>query len=253
MKVGFLWASMRPHPQGTGARGDPEPTRHQRGEERDPSALTSISPEDGAPLHGRDRLRQSAIEYFAANGIGDASLRHIAAAIGTSHRMLNYHFRSREGLLEAVVDELERNEREFLEQALIDDGRPSRVRAWEFWTHVVDVVDFYGPLYFELASRAMRSGDRDSALRVPNVDMWVEALGSFWTLQGLNSRQVLVQARLNLAVSRGLLHDFLLTRDRRAVDQAMAMYDWLCFQEPHPSRRIARSTAPWQSPVPEER
>jgi AcrR family transcriptional regulator len=200
------------------------------------------------PTTGRERLLQSAIAYFAAHGIGDVSLRQIAAQIGSSHRMLIYHFGSREGLLEAVVDELERGEREFLEQAMVDDGRPNRVRSWEFWTHVVDVVDFYGPLYFELASHAMHSGDTGSPLRVPNVEMWLEALAQFWKLQGLPSRQARVQARLSLAVSRGLLHDFLLTRDRRAVDQAMAMYDWLCFEEPHPSRRIARMTAPWTVP-----
>jgi AcrR family transcriptional regulator len=212
------------------------------------AGMTTPPAETDAPTTGRERLLQGAIGYFAEHGIGDASLRQIAAAIGTSHRMLIYHFGSRDGLLEAVVDELERGERDFLEQSLVDDGRPNRVRSWEFWTHVVDVVDFYGPLYFELASHAMRSGDPRSPLRIPNVEMWIDALGRFWKLQGVTSRQSRVQARLSLAVARGLLHDFLLTRDRKAIDQAMAMYDWLCFGEPHPLKRIARTTAAWSPP-----
>lgn len=212
------------------------------------SAMSTPASETDAPTHGRERLLQAAIGYFAENGIGDASLRQIAAGIGSSHRMLIYHFSSREGLLEAVVDELEKGERDILNQMLVDDGRAPRVRSWEFWTHVVDAVDFYGPLYFELASRAMHSEDPRSPLRVPNVEMWIEALGSFWTQQGLTSRQSKVQARLSLAVARGLLHDFLLTRDRRAVDQAMATYDWLCFQEPHPVKRVSRLTASWTVP-----
>jgi AcrR family transcriptional regulator len=204
--------------------------------------------EETEPVSGRQRLLEAAIGYFAEHGIGDASLRQIAAGVGSSHRMLIYHFGSREGLLEAVVDELERGERDVLNQMLVDDGRPSRVRSWEFWVHVVDVVDFYGPLYFELASHAMHSADPSSPLRAPNVNMWVQALGTFWKQEGLKSRQSQVQARLSLAVARGLLHDFLLTRDRRTVDQAMAMYDWLCFQQPHPVKRVARATASWELP-----
>jgi AcrR family transcriptional regulator len=162
--------------------------------------------------------------------------------------MLIYHFGSRDGLLEAVVAALERAERDVLEQVLAEDGRPGRVRAWEFWTHVADVVDFYGPLFFELAGRAMRSDDQDAPLRGPNVEMWVRALADMWQRTGMPRSQARVHARLNLAVARGLLHDFLLTRDRKAVDHAMAMYDWLCFREPHPSPRLARLSRAWTPP-----
>jgi AcrR family transcriptional regulator len=200
------------------------------------------------PAGGRDRLLEAAIEYFREHGIGDASLRQIASGVGSSHRMLIYHFGSREGLLEAVVAALERAERDVLQQVLAADGRPGRVRAWEFWTHVADVVDFYGPLFFELAARAMREDGEDAPLRGPNVEMWVRALADMWQQTGMPRSQARVHARLNLAVARGLLHDFLLTRDRKAVDQAMAMYDWLCFREPHPSPRLARLSRTWTPP-----
>jgi AcrR family transcriptional regulator len=199
---------------------------------------------------GRAKLLQAALEHFSAHGIGDASLRQIAAAIGSSHRMLLYHFGSRDGLLEAVVDDMERTERDVLEQMLRRDDRPARQRAWEFWTHVADVVELRGPLYFELASRAMRGPDVHAPLRVPNVETWVEALGGMWAQAGLPSRQARVQARLNLAVARGLLHDLLLTGDRKAVDRAMAMFDWLCFGQPHPVPRVGRLSASWAAPAP---
>ncbi len=197
---------------------------------------------------GRDRLLGSAIDYFSGHGVGDASLRQIAARLGTSHRMLIYHFGSRDGLLSAVVDALERAERDTLNEILGRRDRPARELAWQFWTHVADVVETYGPLYFELASHAMRSDDSADPLRRPNVDMWVEALTELWGETGLGRRQAKVQARLNLAVARGLLHDLLLTGDRRAVDQAMAMFDWLCFREPHPVPRIARQSRSWSAP-----
>ncbi|MDT7648160.1 MAG: hypothetical protein QOC75_5160, partial [Pseudonocardiales bacterium] len=41
--------------------------------------------------------------YFGTRGISDLSLRQLADALGTSHRMLIYHFGSKEGLLTEVV------------------------------------------------------------------------------------------------------------------------------------------------------
>ena len=64
-----------------------------------------------ASSQARDRLLAAAVGQARRGGIGDLSLRELAAAIGTSHRMLLYHFGSREGLLTAVaraVDEAER-------------------------------------------------------------------------------------------------------------------------------------------------
>jgi AcrR family transcriptional regulator len=194
---------------------------------------------------GREGLLQAALAYFAEHGVGDASMRQIAAGIGSSHRMLIYHFGSREGLLTAVVAELEKSEREILEQVTNADGRSLRELGWDFWTHVADVVDFYGPLYFELASRAMHAPHLDAPLRVPNIEMWVEALTDLWSRFGAGRREAQVFARLNLAVSRGLLHDLLLTGDRQAVDEAMAMFDWLALGESSmtgaaPVRRASR-------------
>jgi AcrR family transcriptional regulator len=49
------------------------------------------------PTSSRDRLLAAALEHVATHGIGNLSLRGLAAALGTSHRMLSYHFGSREG------------------------------------------------------------------------------------------------------------------------------------------------------------
>ena len=50
-----------------------------------------------APSSGDDPRRQlleHAVGYLTDHGIGDISLRELAAALGTSHRMLIYHFGS---------------------------------------------------------------------------------------------------------------------------------------------------------------
>lgn len=213
--------------------------------------MTTATPSGPEPETGRERLLQRALEFFAENGIGDASLRQIAAGIGSSHRMLIYHFGSREGLLTGVVEALEQGERQVLADMMagVHDVQSGRAMAWEFWSHIADVGRYYGPLYYELASHAMRDDDLNAPLRVPNVQMWVDALSEMWSRDAsLRRSEAKVQARLNVAVARGLLHDLLLTGDRKAVDAAMARFDFLSFGTPHPSGRVRKISVRWALP-----
>jgi len=198
-------------------------------------------------IGGRAGLLEAAIAYFAENGVGDVSLRQLAASIGTSHRMLIYHFGSREGLLTAVVEALEEGEKATLAAILADEESDGRELAWRYWQHAADSAEVYGPLFFELVSLAMRTDDVDSPLRKPNVEMWVRALTKMWQRGGILSKaEATATARMNLAVERGLLHDLLMTKDRKAVDTAMARFDWLIFRSPHPLPEVRKLTRSWR-------
>jgi AcrR family transcriptional regulator len=54
----------------------------------------------------RQQLLDRSLRYLLDHGIADLSLRPLAARIGTSARLLIYHFGSRDGLLTAVMDEV---------------------------------------------------------------------------------------------------------------------------------------------------
>ena len=56
----------------------------------------------------KQRLLAAVVGVALTEGISDKSLRAIAQAAGTSHRMLIHHFGSREGLLVDVIRELVR-------------------------------------------------------------------------------------------------------------------------------------------------
>ena len=58
----------------------------------------------------RRKLLDQLIEAFAHGGIGGRSLREVAEAVGTSQRMLLHHFGSRDELLLAIVEEVERRQ-----------------------------------------------------------------------------------------------------------------------------------------------
>jgi AcrR family transcriptional regulator len=175
---------------------------------------------------GRDALLARAIEHFAENGIGDTSLRALAEAIGTSHRMLIYHFGSRDGLLAAVVDTVEQGARDTLARMVEEaDADPDPLETGlRYWHLVTEDALVYGPLFFELSSHAMLGLAHAAELRERLVTTWLDALEAMWIARGVPRLAARQQGRLDLAVARGLLHDLLLTGERHAVDRAMQRY-----------------------------
>ena len=103
--------------------------------------------------------------------------RNAAGLTGTSHRMLNYHFGSRNGLLTAIVSESERRQREFMASALLDrDATPGEL-MWRMWEQVADERLWpYERLFFEMSGRALQGDPDAQALRAELVDPWLESV-----------------------------------------------------------------------------
>lgn len=172
----------------------------------------------------REHLLQAAVEHFAEHGVGDRSLRSIAAAIGTSHRMLIYHFGSREGLLAEVVAAVEARQRDTLAALAAQPGADPRASVLRFWTAVSAAARRYGPLFYELAAHAMQGQAHAARLRDTLVEPWLEPLAALLHQAGVDSAQSTTLARLGLGTARGLLHDALLTGEFAQADAAMAAF-----------------------------
>lgn len=171
---------------------------------------------------GRDELLQRSVAWFAQHGVGDTSLRTLAAGIGTSHRMLHYHFGSREGLLAAVVQAVEEGEREALNRFLGETSNPDAAGR-RFWEHVADAATTFAPLFFELSGHAMQGAPWAGSLRVWLGSGWTDALTDLWVSLGHPPAEARVFARLNLAAVRGILFELAVTGDRSAADEAIAL------------------------------
>ncbi len=176
-----------------------------------------------APPSARDRLLARVVEHLLAGGLGDASLRELAAAVGSSHRMLSYHFGSRDGLLAAVVEEVERRQLE----ALRDLGRRGSLRSTALAMHRRLSDPALAPLerlFFELYARGLRGDPAAAPLMAEGIATWLEATAALLRGFGLPARQARAEATLSLAVARGLLLDLLATGDRRRNDAAMRLH-----------------------------
>ena len=165
-----------------------------------------------ATSQARERLLAAAVDQAMRGGITDLSLRELAAAIGTSHRMLLYHFGSREGLLVAVSNAV--NQAEAAALARWEDPR----RLWEYYTDPeMWPVD---RLFFELYVHALFGRPGTEGFFEASVEAWITALAAEWVRTGGDETTARTQARLALAVARGLLLDLLATGDRDGVTQA---------------------------------
>ncbi|NED96716.1 TetR/AcrR family transcriptional regulator [Phytoactinopolyspora alkaliphila] len=172
----------------------------------------------------RDRLLVAAIEYVAQHGIRERSLREIASALGTSHRMLIYHFGSKEGLLTEVVRAMESQQRAVFDELADDDAAPAEV-ARAFWRRLAHPDLWpHERLFFEMYGRAVQGDPGAAAILDGLIDPWIEPLAASLARAGFTVEDARVHARLGLAVARGLLLDLLATGDRAAADDAMELF-----------------------------
>lgn len=173
----------------------------------------------------KERLLAALLEHLGEHGVGDASLRGLAAAVGTSHRMLSYHFGSRRELLVEVSLAVERRQREAFEAMLADAGAaPVEVMRSMYARFVDPALRSQERLFFELYVRALQDGSHDDGFLREVVEAWIGPVAELFVRLGFDRAAAAAEARLALAVSRGLLLDLLATEDRTAVDAAMAVY-----------------------------
>lgn len=169
-----------------------------------------------APSQARERLLAAAAEQAMHGGIIGQSLREIAAAIGTSHRMLLYHFKSREGLMIAISN-------------AVNEDVAGALDRWEtprqLWEHFANPEAWPAErLFFELYAQALFDRPGTEGFFEASVHRWIDGLARELVKAGADESTARTWARLDLAVARGLLLDLLATGDRDGVDQAYDDY-----------------------------
>jgi AcrR family transcriptional regulator len=181
-----------------------------------------VTSSTGTAPTARERLLAAVLEHVRAGGLGDASLRELAAAVGTSHRMLLYHFGSREGLVAAVVAAVEAEQRAVMaDVAAAWAGDPAgAMRA--FWAGLADPsLAEAERFFFEAAALALRGVPGTEGLRDTLVEPWLAAFEDAARVTGLPTDDARLDARVGMALTRGLLLDLLATGDRAGVDAAV--------------------------------
>jgi len=171
--------------------------------------------------HLRAALREKVIDYVLANGLAGLALRPLAEAVGSSARMLIYHFGSRERLLVEVLAGVREREDALIERWWNARGPARTLPGFIRWYWPRMTSNEAMPiirLIFEIYAMALRSPRRLPGVLVDPLDYWRRLTRRS---EGLKDRRIDATATLVLGATRGLLVDLLATGDRARVDSAV--------------------------------
>jgi AcrR family transcriptional regulator len=189
------------------------------------SAAVGPPVEAAATRSPKQRLLDAVIDHFTTDGLADQSLRRIAEAVGSSHRMLLYHFGSKDGLLLEVVREVEARTQVRLAQVAEGTAMRSDVVIRRMWSYLTDPeLAGFERLFFALYGRALQGDRATLPLLKDDIEHWLDANVALAAEVGVPAELARTHGRLGLAVMRGLLLDLLATGDRDAVDAALEVF-----------------------------
>ena len=169
-------------------------------------------------VSARAQLLERVITFAAAEGIAGKSLREIARGVATSHRMLLYHFGSREGLLAAIVAAIEAQQRAVM-VAMAEQAETPRDLMLGLWEQVSrEELRPFVKLFFEVFGLVAQGAPGTEGLRESLTQPWLTDAAEVAKAIGVVSDPA--ELRVGVAVSRGLLLDLVAGADYAEVDQA---------------------------------
>jgi AcrR family transcriptional regulator len=170
----------------------------------------------------RQELIEQALKCFLEHGVAGLSLRPMAARVGTSARLLIYHFGSKEGLITAVMDEARARMQESFAQLLADRGGAAEGLMLSFWawvTHPNNIKCIR--LLLEVQILALQDPVRYARYLKGTSSSWLKLIEASLPASGENR----ALATLCVAVIDGLLLEYLSTGDSQRTKQALDLFN----------------------------
>jgi AcrR family transcriptional regulator len=173
-------------------------------------------------VNRRAELLEKVVNVMLSEGVSELSLRPLAKAVGTSARLLIYHFGSKEALLTEALERVrQRIEGSLRSLAAKDNPRSLGEFLLMFWRWAMhEPNQRYFRLLFEIDGLAMQNRARFPAhFWGAGFSRWRRV---FETEFGQPSdKESAATATFQLAALNGLLHDFLCTGDRKRTTDAL--------------------------------
>ncbi|HUQ56141.1 TetR/AcrR family transcriptional regulator [Lentzea sp.] len=170
------------------------------------------------PSARETELLEAAYRYVLTHGLADVSLRPLAAAIGSSTRVLFYLFGSKDGLVRALLARARADELALL--ADIGAGPGVVLRLWEWLS-----TPAHRPLltlWLEAYARSLVEPDGAWAgFAKATVEDWLEVLEASQAEDVRETAAGLSERTRDLALLRGALLDLLATGDGERVTAAV--------------------------------
>lgn len=175
----------------------------------------------------RAELLERAYEYVLEQGLADMSLRPLAAAIGSSPRVLLFLFGSKDGLVRALLARARGDELAFIDHVRSQKQEPDLAMIIRTtWQWLVD--ERHRPLltlWLEAYARSLAEPDGPWAgFAAQTVEDWLLLLASAQPRDRRHTRAGAAERTLALSVLRGALIDLLATGDLKRITVAIEAY-----------------------------
>lgn len=170
----------------------------------------------------RDVLLDKIIDQLMTSGISDLSLRELASQLDTSHRVLLYHFGSKEELISEVVQEVRHREKSHFVDSVVPNNQASTGQALTaFYDHnVSEAMRPYFHLFYEVWGIAQANPAAYEKFLEGIVSVWVDSLSEILLRAGYGYEDARTRATLVLASMRGLQLDIFTTGEKERADRA---------------------------------
>ena len=155
----------------------------------------------------RDDLTEAATDYALAHGLIGLSLRPLAAELGTSDRMLIYHFGSKDELVAAVLATSNTRSMAYIDaMAPAATLREAVLALWATYTEH-DQVQRCQRMYVEAASLGLFGREPYvSSIKASNA-LWISALAAYLQRSGVAASRAPGLANLIDATFNGVFLD----------------------------------------------
>ena len=193
----------------------------------------------------KDELLNATIDYLAQHGVADLTLRPLSAAIGTSARLIIFHFKSKEDLLMEVMIAVQARLRNSLTSISLEDAAAKQISPMKlFWNWAIKKSNFpYLRLLYEMHFIAIQNREVYQRFLDHTSFSWLEIIEGYLPVE-MRSKAV---ATLCGAVFEGLVIELLSTEDvgrtTKALDHFIEMlrHEWEHVKENPVEKKTARS------------
>jgi AcrR family transcriptional regulator len=193
----------------------------------------------------RHELLDEIVDAFLASGTAELSLRPLAEKVGTSARLLIYHFETKEKLVTAALQQVRLRVEESL-KARSAREKPASLREFlfMFWDWATQKSNQnYFRLLFEVDGIAMFNDKFSKGARRDGDTIWIAMIERASAALPEGGGVFSAHATLIRATMSGLLQDFLSTGDlKRTTSVLSAFIDLIDGTDTAPRRRSGKKS-----------
>lgn len=170
----------------------------------------------------KEQLLDSLVGYLLEHGLNDLSLRPMAEEVGTSARLLVYHFGSKEGLLAEVLERMQwRLRQSFSEMFEIPSPSRQEKPLIAFWRWAIAPKNYpHFKLLYELQILAAQNPAAYAQYLRRSSEDWLDLAKSMLP----KDEQDDAMASLLIAVFDGLFLELMSTGDRARTTAALQRF-----------------------------